>query len=70
MYLFRMHIRPKGGMPNMHTTFDYCLRNGLLGVGWRTDSMRNTKNWDEYFTEASKMYGNLRICKYIQKWVS
>jgi len=54
----------------MRTTFNYCLRNGLLGVGWRTNSQRNTKNWDEYFNEASQINGNLQICKYIQKWVS
>ena len=54
----------------MRTTFDYCLRNGLLGVGWRTNSQRNTKNWDEYFNEASQIHSNLQICTYIQKWVS
>jgi len=54
----------------MHTTFDYCLRNGLLGVGWRTNSHRNTKKWDEYFNEASQIHSNLQICKYIKKWVS
>jgi hypothetical protein len=54
----------------MRTTFAYCLRNGLLGVGWRTKSQRNTKNWDEYFHEASQKHDNLQICKYIKKWVS
>lgn len=54
----------------MPTTFDYCLKNGVLGVGWRTNSNKNTKNWDEYFNEASQMHDNLQICKYINKWVS
>jgi hypothetical protein len=70
MYVFRIHIRPQGGTADMHTTFDYCLRNGLLGVGWRTNSQHNTKNWDEYFNEASQIHSNLQICKYIHKWVS
>ena len=70
MYVFRMHIRPTGGEANMQTTFDYCLRNGLLGVGWRIDSQRNTKDWNEYFKEASQVYGRVQICKYIEKWVS
>jgi hypothetical protein len=70
MYVFRIHIRPKGSEADMHTTFDYCLRNGVLGVGWRTDSKRNTKNWDEYNGEASRKYDDLNICKYIKKWVS
>jgi len=54
----------------MPTTFDYCLKNGILGVGWRTNSNKNTKDWDEYFKEASQIHGNLQICKYINKWVS
>lgn len=70
MYVFRIHIRPQGGSADMKTTFDYCVRNGILGVGWRTPSDRNTKNWDEYFTEASQTHGKLQVCKYIHKWVS
>lgn len=54
----------------MKTTFDYCLREGILGVGWRTISGQNTKNWDEYYQEASQEHDNLQVCKYIQKWVS
>lgn len=70
MYVFRIHIRPQGGSADMSTTFDYCLREGILGVGWRTPSNRNTKNWDEYYEEASQEHKNLHVCKYIQKWVS
>jgi hypothetical protein len=54
----------------MATTFDYCLKNNVLGVGWRTSSQRNTKDWDEYFKEASQTHDNLQQCKYIKKWVS
>ncbi|MGP8322041.1 MAG: hypothetical protein ACT6FE_06940 [Methanosarcinaceae archaeon] len=70
MYVFRIHIRPQGGSADMVTTFGYCLKNGILGVGWRTNSNRNTKKWDEYFNEASQIHDNLQICKYINKWVS
>jgi hypothetical protein len=70
MYLFRLHTRPKGGAADMATTFKYCLNNGILGVGWRTDSNRNTKDWDEYYNEASQKHDNLQVCKYIKKWVS
>jgi hypothetical protein len=54
----------------METTFDHCMRNGILGVGWRTSSDRNTSSWDEYYEEASKEHDNLQVCKYIHKWVS
>jgi hypothetical protein len=69
MYLFRIHIRPQGGSADMQTTFDYCLKHGLLGVGWRTPSGNNTKDWDTYFSEASEEYDNLQLCAYIRKWV-
>lgn len=70
MHLFRIHIRPQGGSEDMKATFEYCLKNELLGVGWRLNSTLNTKVWDEYFFEAEKLYGNLQVCKYIKKWVS
>ncbi len=70
MYLFRIHIRPDGGSENMEQTFKYCFKNGLLGVGWRTESNKNTTDWDEYLNEASKLYANLNICKYIKKWLA
>lgn len=70
MYVFRIHIKPQGGTADMQETFAYCLRNEILGVGWRTNSQRNTKNWDEYFNEASQIHDNLQVCKYIHKWVS
>lgn len=70
MCVFRIHIRPKGGSADMATTFDYCLRENILGVGWRTVSNRNTKNWNEYYGEASQEYDNLQVCKYIEKCVS
>ena len=70
MNVFRKHIRPQGGAADMETTFDHCLKNGILGVGWRTSSNRNTKNWDEFYEEASKEYDDLQACQYIHKWVS
>lgn len=70
MYVFRIHIRSQGGSADMRTTFEYCLRHGILGVGWRTTSNRNTTNWEDYFAEASREYENLNVCKYIHKWVS
>lgn len=70
MYVFRIHIRPGGGSADMQKTFDYCLREGVLGVGWRTSSGRNTCDWDEYYQEASREHENLAVCKYIHKWVA
>ena len=69
MNIFRIHIRPKGGSADMETTFNYCLKNQILGVGWRTKTNRNTKDWNQYYEEASQIHDNLNICKYIRKWV-
>ncbi|GIL06876.1 MAG: hypothetical protein BroJett031_33960 [Betaproteobacteria bacterium] len=54
----------------MRQTFDYCLREGILGVGWRTRSGRNTRDWTEYYEEASREHENLAVCKYIYEWVT
>lgn len=70
MHVFRIHIRPKGGTTNMQKTFAYCLENNLLGVGWKVDALKCTKNWDEYFQLASPIHSNLQVCEYIKKWVT
>lgn len=54
----------------MTGTFDYCLRNELLGVGWRLTSLANTNVSDDYFPDAEKRYGKLHVCRYIKKWVT
>lgn len=53
----------------MKETFQYCLDEGVLGVGWRTNLNKNTTDWDEYLEEALPIHGKLNICKYIKKWV-
>ena len=70
MYVFRIHIRPGGGSADMRTSFDYCLKHKLLGVGWRTESQGPTTDWDAYYREASAIYSKLSVPKYIHKWVS
>lgn len=65
MRLFRIHIRPKGGSQNMQETFRHCLKNGVLGVGWRVKGLRKGSKWERYFAKASKLYGKVRNCEYI-----
>ena len=66
--LFRIHIRPRGGSDDMPGTFQYCLNNGLLGVGWRVgDELIETKDWDEYEPLATQIYGeSLQQPRYIR----
>ena len=53
----------------MADTFAYCIQEGILGVGWRTESNVSTTNWETYHAEASAIYDNLNICKYIKRRV-
>lgn len=69
MHVFRIHIRPQGGSVWGQPAFAYCIKNGLLGVGWRTNSNRNTNDWDEYYKEASQLHPDLSGSIYIHSWV-
>lgn len=69
MALYRIHIRPQGGTASMHTTFQYCLNNGILGVGWRVKSLENTTDWHLYYEKAKVFHGNLNQCSYIKKYI-
>ncbi len=65
MSLFRIHIRPGGGTRDLRKTFNYCLRERVLGVGWRTGNAKSTKAWDEYVRQAREHHPDLSQCKYI-----
>lgn len=69
MYLFRLHIRPQGGTSDVKTTFEYCIRNKILGVGWRVDGSLNTTDAETYLKAAEQFGHNTQMVKYIQKYV-
>lgn len=60
MNLFRIHIRPSGGTDDMFATFRHCLDNGILGVGWRVETLTTTDIWEEYEQKAVPEYGSLQ----------
>lgn len=68
MNVFRMHIKP-GGKASRETTFEYCLEQKLLGVGWQVQSLDNTQNWEDYHKKAKDKYGKVNQCAYIHKHV-
>ena len=70
MYVFRLHTRPRGGSASMKDTFQYCLDNKIMGVGWQLNSKKTSATWEEYLSEAESIHGELKVCKYIKKWVS
>ncbi len=63
MVVYRIHIRPKGGLANPKVSFAYCLKEGVLGLGWQTDSQNNDASWEEYEAEAIEKYGNNELSR-------
>ncbi|MGF1696568.1 hypothetical protein L4C54_12915 [Vibrio lamellibrachiae] len=63
MTVFRLHTRPKGGLANAKVSFDYCLRAGVLGLGWQTESQDNTATWGEFTKEAFEAYGEKELSR-------
>lgn len=70
MYVFRIHIRPQGGTATPKDSFEYCLRNSILGVGWQINSTKTPESWEAYLKEAEQIHRNVQGPKYIKRWVS
>jgi len=58
MEVYRIHIRPKGGLANPQISFTYCLKEQVLGMGWQTESQVSGISWEEYEKEAASIYGD------------
>ena len=69
MTVFRLHIRPGGGLANSELSFAYCLQEQVLGVGWQTESDKVVSTWEEYETEASKEHDDLSRVRYLKNYV-
>lgn len=72
MYVFRIHIRPQGGLANPELSFSYCLKNHLLGAGWQIHKKDDELiDWNTYEKRAAKDYENkISVVRYIKRWVS
>jgi hypothetical protein len=56
--LFRLHIRPKGGLADPARAFAYCLREEVLGVGWQVQPPSGAGlAWKEYESLATQEHG-------------
>lgn len=69
MTVFRIHIRPGGGLADSDFSFHYCLDEQVLGVGWPTYSDKAISTWDEYETEASQHHDDLSRVRYLKNYV-
>lgn len=57
--IFRLHVRPTRDSVSKHASFDHCLANGVLGLGWPLQHpTERTIDWNAYSTEAKVLYGS------------
>src|ERR1700730_7279815 len=62
--LFRIHIRPTGGLGSSSTSFDYCLREKVLGLGWQVEFPQGSdRTWTTYEALGVQQYGGEEISR-------
>lgn len=64
MQVFRLHIRPKGGLADHWFSFDYCLDNGILGLGWPLETPPESDlTWEQYEDLATEKYDKKNLSR-------
>lgn len=57
--VFRLHVRPSGGLADHALSFGYCLDKGVLGIGWPIDPPSEwAVTWELYEKLALEKYGS------------
>jgi hypothetical protein len=57
--VFRLHIRPRGGLADPQISFSYCIREQVLGMGWAvTSPEKRSFTWEEYEALAISQHGD------------
>lgn len=56
MNIWRINL--KSASRNSVNPRQFCLQNNIVGVGWRIDEETKTLSWNEYHSQASKIYGD------------
>lgn len=58
MRVFRLHIRPSGGLGNPAVSFAYCLQENVLGMGWQVAPPPDIPlSWEAYEKLAAEAHG-------------
>ena len=64
MNVFRLHIRPKGGLKDYAYSFKYCLDKEVLGLGWPLENPPDSDlSWDQYERLATKKYSRSALSR-------
>jgi hypothetical protein len=65
--VYRIHIRPGGGLANSKISFEYCLKQNVLGVGWQVPTESDEKlTWEQYEERALTQYKNIQVVRYFK----
>lgn len=69
MTIFRIHIRPTGTDTSRASAFPYCLKEGVLGLGWQVDAENDSLTWAEYENKCVERFGKkgLRNANYLKE---
>ena len=63
--VFRIHIRPEA---DPQKSFAYCLKEGVLGVGWRVGVPQGTRlSWEQYEALALAEYKDVPVVRNLYK---
>lgn len=69
MTLFRIHIKPSGGNNDLEMTFQHCIDNNILGIGYRLDNGFNGMSWEEYEKQSTGIHNTIKQFRYIYNHV-
>ena len=61
MRVYRLHIRPGGGLGDPRFSFAYCLKENVLGVGWGLPARSRALTWEAYEKTGIKTYGSILV---------
>jgi hypothetical protein len=66
--VYRIHIRPGGGLANSKISFEYCLQESVLGVGWQVPIEKDERiSWEQYQERALNEYKSIQVVQYFKK---
>ncbi len=60
MDIWRIHL--KSDAKNNINPRNYCLENGLVGVGWKIEHNNEPVTWESYFEKGQNDYGDSSWC--------
>lgn len=67
MQVWRLHVRPSGGLGNPALAVAFCRESSVLGMGWSLDSHETKVLWDNYLAREDGVNENVSRWKHDAK---